>query len=360
MTAIITATTTDGTKTATVNVTVTATTVAVKSVSINKRTLSLVEGTSSSTALVATVTPQNATDKTVSWSSDYDNIATVVDGLVTAQAKGDAIITATTADGTKTATVNVTVTATPVHVTAVSINEATLSLVEGASSSTALVATVTPQNATDDSVIWTSNNPDIATVVGGQVTALAEGTAIITATTTDGRKTATVNVTVTAKPRFTISSSGTISNFSSNISSVVIPASIGGVPVTSIGRDAFKNKNLTSVTIPDSMMNIGIGAFASNSLTSVTIPDSVTSIDRGAFLGNKLTSVIIPNTVTSIGNNAFRDNKLTTVTIPDKVTSIGDGTFYSNSLTSVDIPNSVTSIGQDAFRGNKLTSVDYP
>ena len=84
-----------------------------------------------------------------------DNIATVDDGLVTAQAEGTAIITATTTGGRKTATVNVTVRATPVPVTAVSINEATLSLVEGEKSTT-LVATVTPQNATYKTVSWSS------------------------------------------------------------------------------------------------------------------------------------------------------------------------------------------------------------
>ena len=167
-------------------------TIAVESVSINKATLSLVEG-ANSTVLVAAVTPQNAADKTVSWSSNDDDIATVVGGLVTAQAKGTAIITATTTDGRKTATVTVTVA--PVPVTAVSINEATLSLVEG-ENSTVLVATITPTNAADDSVIWSSDDDDIATVVGGLVTAQAEGTAIITATTTDGGKTDTVTVTV--------------------------------------------------------------------------------------------------------------------------------------------------------------------
>ena len=172
-TAIITATTADGRKTDTVTVTVTAATVAVESVSINKTTLSLVEG-EKSTTLVATVTPQNATYKTVSWSSSDITKATVVGGLVTAQAEGTAIITATTADGGKTDTVTVTVTAATVAVESVSINKRTLSLVEGEKSTT-LVTTVTPQNAEDKTVIWSSSDITKATVVGGLVTAQAEG-----------------------------------------------------------------------------------------------------------------------------------------------------------------------------------------
>ena len=94
---------------------------------------------------------------------------------------------------------------------------------------------------------------------------------------------------------------------------LVIPDTINGHSVTSIGAYAFYNNQLTSVTIPDSVTSIGIYAFSSNQLTSVTIPDSVTSIGAVAFIRNQLTSVTIPDSVTSIGNNAFALNKLATV-----------------------------------------------
>ena len=137
-----------------------------------------------------------------------------------------------------------------------------------------------------------------------------------------------------------------------NLTSVVIPDS-----VTSIGYAAFNDNNLTSVVIPDSVTSIEEGAFAENNLTSVTIPDSVTSIEKGAFYGNNLTSVTIPDSVTSIGFNAFGNNNLTSVAIPDSVTSIGNYAFRYNNLTSVVIPDSVTSIGEHAFKGSQATDL---
>lgn len=137
--------------------------------------------------------------------------------------------------------------------------------------------------------------------------------------------------------------------------SVTIPNS-----VTRIGLSAFKDNQLTSVIIPDSVTNIEDSAFENNRLTSVTIPDSVTNIGKSAFLSNKLASVIIGNSVNSIGDFAFRGNQLTSVTIPDSVTSVGKSAFQQNKLTSITIGNSVNSIWDSAFSYNQLTSVTIP
>ena len=142
--------------------------------------------------------------------------------------------------------------------------------------------------------------------------------------------------------------------------SIAIPATIRGVAVKSIGNDAFKQKSLTSVTLPNSVTSIGNRALESNKLTSVTIPNSVTSIGLSAFSYNQLTSVTLPNSVRSIGTQAFSHNQLTSVTIPNSVTSIGDSVFMNNKLTSLTLPNSVTSIGVSAFAHNQLTSVTLP
>ena len=142
--------------------------------------------------------------------------------------------------------------------------------------------------------------------------------------------------------------------------SIAIPSTIRGVAVKSIGDNAFKNKSITSVVIPNSVTSIGNFAFYENKLTSVTIPNSVTSIGDQAFAYNQLTSVTFPNSVRSIKERAFYDNQLTSVTIPNSVTSIGLAAFANNQLTSVTIPNSVTSIGLAAFTYNQLTSVTIP
>ena len=136
--------------------------------------------------------------------------------------------------------------------------------------------------------------------------------------------------------------------------------------VTSIKKSAFSGcKDLTSVTIPNSVTKIEEAAFANCfGLTSVNIPNSVTSIGKHAFYYCKgLTSVSIPNSVTEIPNSAFRDcSSLTSVTIPNSVAKIEDGAFSGcSSLTSITIGSSVTFIGGSAFSGcSGLTSVTIP
>lgn len=120
-------------------------------------------------------------------------------------------------------------------------------------------------------------------------------------------------------------------------------------------------RDLTSITIPNSVTSIGQNAFSScTSLTSATIGNSVTSIGQAAFYGCALTNITIPDSVTSIGQNAFGYcPSLTTVTIGNSVTIIDASAFLNcTSLTSVTIGNSVTSIGIQAFRNcTGLTSV---
>ena len=141
---------------------------------------------------------------------------------------------------------------------------------------------------------------------------------------------------------------------------LIIPDTLGGYSVTSIGGNSFDGENLTSVTIPNSVISIGSAAFQFNQITAVTIGTSVTSIGDDAFFGNNLTSVTIPDSVTSIGYYAFYDNDLISVTIPDSVTSIGNLAFSENALTSLTIPNSVTTIGDYVFSYNRLTTVTIP
>ena len=117
----------------------------------------------------------------------------------------------------------------------------------------------------------------------------------------------TNSVTFTDEACFAFNSgTGEIAGYDDNCEKdVKIPETIGGVSVTSIGSNAFRENNLTSVTIPNSVTSIGDLAFYNNNLTSVTIPNSVTSIEFSAFSSNSLTSVTIPSSVTSIGNYAF-------------------------------------------------------
>jgi hypothetical protein len=206
----------------------------------------------------------------------------------------------------------------------------------------------------------------------------------------------------------------TITYYAGSAKDVNIPGTLDGLPVTEIGERAFEDKQLTSVTIPDSVTAIGEWAFAYNQLTSVTIPDSVTEIGEWAFAYNQLTSVTIPDSVTAIGDYAFSGNPLTSVTIgtgvtlgtnafPEDFSTVyndggklkgtyvsnsgyywvwviltadgnygclpGDGkltvTYYAGSAKDVEIPGTlddlpVTKIGERVFEDKQLTSVTIP
>lgn len=148
--------------------------------------------------LTATVAPEDATNKSVTWSSSDDTIATVsATGEVTAVGAGTATITVTTVDGSFTASCTVTVSAATVAVTGVTVSPKTDSLAVGDADIT-LTATVAPENATNQNVTWSSSSDLIATVSdAGIVHAVGVGEATITVTTEDGSFTDTSIITIT-------------------------------------------------------------------------------------------------------------------------------------------------------------------
>lgn len=175
-------------------VTVTAP-VAVTGVTLKSSTTLLLGGTET---LEATVSPNDATNKNVTWSSaDASKVSVDENGVITGVAltgETPVNITVTTEDGSYTDVCAVTVN--PIPVTGVSLNKTSTSITVGKTET--LTATVAPANATNQAVSWESDDTDVATVDNtGVVTAVAEGTTTITVTTEDGSKTATCEVTVT-------------------------------------------------------------------------------------------------------------------------------------------------------------------
>ena len=167
--------------------------VAVESISLDKGHVDMHPG--GQVTLLATVLPENATDKSVTWATSNPNVATVEGGILTAVAEGEATVTATA--GNKSATCTVTVQRSEVHVESVSLNSVNENMQIG--STLILVATVLPDNADVKSVTWASTNPAIADVdQTGRVTANSVGTTTVTVTTTDGGKVAGCEVTVSA------------------------------------------------------------------------------------------------------------------------------------------------------------------
>jgi uncharacterized protein YjdB len=197
--ATITVVTVDGNKTATCVVVVPV--IPVTGVSLSATSLSLNSGAVAQ--LIATLLPDNATDKTVTWKSSDTTVArTDASGLtclVKAVGAGTAIITVTNGSGVS-ATCVVTVTATDIPVMGVLLSDANLTLNKG--DTTQLTASVRPADATNKKVSWRSSNSSVVTVAatpdGGQCTvkAVGIGSATITVTTDEGYKTDTCKVTV--------------------------------------------------------------------------------------------------------------------------------------------------------------------
>ena len=208
-----------------------------------------------------------------------------------------------------------------------------------------------------------------------------------------------VNVSTTSMDSYCYGfdkSTGTITNYYcypgniygyESISDVEIPSNIDGVRVVTIGFQAFYNKKLTSVIIPETVSKLEQFAFAYNStLTHIEIPQSVTSLvdqvlngcslpDEEAFIyarnadgsenktklisyGGANKNPVIPEGVTIIGYRAFYNCGLLSVEIPNTVIAIEGEAFLQNSLTHIDIPDSVTNLIGTAFNNNKLVDED--
>ena len=208
--------------------------------------------------LMATLSPDNATDD-VTWHSDAPDICEVsTDGRVTAKAAGHAIITAT-AGGVSTSC-NVTV---AVPVTSLSLDKDTLRLAVGAFDT--LTASVLPEDATDKAIIWTSSDPAVATVdENGVVKAIAKGTDTITATAADDRDVEAA-CTVTVYKRY---SGGSATQNPTN--TITTPDKLENGAWTVSPKNAREGATVTVTVAPDQGF----------------VLDTLTVIDKN---GNKLT-----------------------------------------------------------------------
>ncbi len=166
--------------------------VEVESIAISESNISLVVG--ETRRLEAIVLPNNATNKTVTWSSDNPTIVEVNNGVITAKKKGEARVVAKTDNG-KEASTMVTVSPKEIKIESMTINKSDIEIVE--ENSFTLSLTIKPKNNTEK-ITWTSSDTSVATVKHGVVTAVKTGTALITAKSTSG-KMAICDVTVKPK-----------------------------------------------------------------------------------------------------------------------------------------------------------------
>ena len=259
--------------------------VAVQAVYLNATSMELTEGESAT--LVATISPNDAENKTVIWSSSNLSIASVSNGKVTALKAGKATITVKTEDGGKTATCEVTVNAKVYPVTGVTLDKTSATLTEG--DELTLTATVNPDNATNKNVTWTSSNGTVASVSNGKVTALKAGKTTITVKTEDGGKTATCEVTVNAK---------------------VYPVTSVLLYKTSVEMTEGDELTLTATVIPDNATNKNVTWSSSDSTVATVSNGKVRALKSGKVIitakaegGNKQATCEIKVTAKGAGGN---------------------------------------------------------
>lgn len=166
----------------------------VSGVTLDQTEVALLPG--DSIPLIATVSPSNAKDKSVLFKSSDESIVTVDnDGNITAKNIGSATITVTTTDGGFTAECKIVVSNNVVKVTGIILSDKEVAL--GVGESKKITATLSPDNATNKGVVWTSSDQTVASVsTSGVITGNKKGTAIITAATKDGDFKETISVKV--------------------------------------------------------------------------------------------------------------------------------------------------------------------
>jgi len=176
----------------------------------------------------------------------------------------------------------------------------------------------------------------------------------------------------------TVSIAGKNHVFILGILDVVIPARLHDTEITIIGPNAFKSTGITSVVVPEEVVEIGAGAFSGNRLEKVTFGSKLVRIlggtpegqkevvEEGAFEGNHaLTEIIFPNTVTEIGARAFKDCGLINVKFgatlaASRVVTIYESAFRNNKLTELTLPPELKTIHRFAFNNNQIQTLQIP
>ncbi len=336
-----------------------------ESITLDKATLSLAVGESAT--LTATVKPDDATDKNVTWTSSDELVVKVDNGKVTAIKSGKATVTAKCGDKTAECVVTVTV-----PVSSITIDKTTLSLAVGESAT--LTATVKPNDATDKTVTWSSSDESIAKVDNGKVTALKIGSATVTATAAGFSVSCNVTVIHPDNVIYYTSTDGNIVKpynetvFGVNLITNEYSDGLGRIifdgTVNTIGPTAFYFcKTLNTIIVPKSVKQIGNSAFQYCSrMSNIDLPSVLEVIGSKAFADClSLQSITLPQSVTTIGSEAFHDcRKLASANIPIGVSVIEDATFSNCPLTAINIPKTVKYIGSSAFHRCQASEIILP
>ena len=139
------------------------------------------------------------------------------------------------------------------------------------------------------------------------------------------------------------------------------PATIGGYPVTTIGSNAFAGKNITTVTLPNSVTTVESGAFGSNLITSLTLSSALVTIGEYAFYDNRLPSVSIPSQVANLGAGAFAANLLSSVTFMGNAPTVGGSNVFDLNEFLLGVSRYSSATGwSETFLGLPVTVIELP
>ena len=365
-------------------------------IELNTSTISLAIG--ENTKLTATVAPENADNKTVSWSASPEGIVTVDEnGRVTAAAEGKAIITAETVNGI-TATCNVTVTAESDFV----IENGVLKAYKGTAETVTIPETV-KVIGDGESYIFGMGSSVKKVIIPDSVTAIADyafGYATKLETVEFSKS---GNLKTIGSGAFNIASAITSLEIPEGVTEIGTRAFVGTHALTTIylpstlekfgdstqplyimfanssgsghqslaavnvadGCTLFKSvdgvlystdgKKLLfcpqarkqAVTVADGTETIASSAFAKGKTTSVILNEGLKTIESSAFSGSGIVDLTLPSTVKTIGKSAFFNSKLTGITLNEGLETIGNSAFSVTGIAGLDIPGSVTLVGGD-------------
>ena len=309
--------------------------------------------------LTATVEPNNTSDKTITWKSSNDKVATVSnDGLITSIDNGNAKITASCGDVSASCEVNVAVAA-----SAITLSQTELSL-NKIGATVQLTATIEPNNAADKTIEWSSSDNNIVTVSNdGLVTAVAIGEATITATC--GDVSATCAVSIKDSIITVDGNTGTLNITGANtetIKNAIKEATDAGATTLAVKGDysALQLSTTSNVFIGANISVLdlsGVTNWPTNTGNKPMIPDQAFRENGSDFVNIK--EIILPSDIYQIGSYAFyKCSNLKKVTAQG-VEVIGDYGFSTcTSLSEIDMPE-VTTIGVSSFFRAGLTKITF-
>jgi uncharacterized protein YjdB len=293
------------------------------------------------------VSPSDATNQSIIWSSLNSSIASVSSsGLVTCLAPGSTAIIATSVDGGVKGASNVTVPPLTVSVSSVSLLTSSITL--NVNQTYQAIASVLPADATNKTVTWSSSNPMVASVSSsGLITSISDGNIKITATTADGSKTATLSVSVNV-PVSSVSinpSSKTLSvNQTFQASAVVLPSNATNKSVT------WSSSNAAIASVSSSGLVNAVSS-GNSTITAITVDGSkMSSLNIKVILPTVAVASItsLPESVSLI---IGQTTQLMTFVVPSNATNTQiTWASYANGIASVSQNGLVTAVSPGKSR----------